>query len=84
MVSKKHKNITLVVYDDSFDTIDVIADILSYALGYDETQAITCAFIIKNKGKYAVKTFKISETQKARDTLQLFNEHDVSAELIFS
>lgn len=84
MVSKKHKNITLVVYDDNFDSVDFVADVLSYALGYDETQATTCALIIKNKGKYDVKTFKISETQKAKDTLQLFNEHDISAELIFS
>jgi ATP-dependent Clp protease adapter protein ClpS len=83
MVSKKHKGIVLMIYDDSYDSIEFIADVISYAMGYDETQATTCALIIKNKGKYAVKTFKISETQKARDTLQLFNEHDISAELVF-
>lgn len=83
MVSKKGKNIALVVYDHEFNSMPYLTEVLRMALGYHITQAGNCAHIITNVGKYRVKVFKPKEMEKAKAMLDLLSAHDIPAELLF-
>ena len=45
----------IVVWNDEVNTFDWVIDSLMEICGHTEEQAEQCAFLIHNKGKYAVK-----------------------------
>lgn len=82
VVKKKGKSQTLVVYRDEINTTDYLADVIGSALGYELTQAYSCAQIVNTAGHYAVKRFKPSDSTLAAEILQLFLDQEVPAELL--
>jgi hypothetical protein len=82
MVKKKSKEMSLVLYHHEFNNDELLTEIIRQALGYEYTQAINCAHIIINKGNYIVKTFKVSEMNKAKATEALFIEQGIPAKLL--
>jgi hypothetical protein len=83
MVSKKGKNIALVVYDHEFNSIPYLTEVLRITLGYHITQASNCAHIITNIGKYRVRVFKAKDMEKAKAMLNMLSSQEVPAELLF-
>lgn len=70
------------VYHYDFNNERFLAEVLRQYLGYHFSQAANCAHVIFNKGEYLVKTFKVSEQEKARAVLKMLHEHDIPAKLI--
>ena len=83
MVSKKGKNIALVVYDHEFNSMLYLTEVLRITLGYHITQASNCAHIITKLGKYSVKVFKAKDIEKAKAILEILSAQEVPAELLF-
>lgn len=82
MVSKRASKVGLVVYHDELNQMEFVADVIKHCLGYHDSQAINCAHVVVNRGEYLVKTFKVSEMEKARTILQLFIDQEVPAKLL--
>ena len=82
MVSKRVKHIGLMVYHHEYNNERFIAEVLRQCLGYHFSQALNCANVILIKGEYLVKTFKVSEQDKARAVLKVLHDHDIPAKLI--
>ena len=78
---KRMRWIGLVIHRDELNSFDFLTDVIMQSLGYEITQAQTCAQIIQNKGSYVVKTYKGSEMAKARQYRQLFVDEGIPAEL---
>lgn len=82
MVRKKSNTLALVVYHHEFNQLELVAEVIKYSLGYEDTQAHNCAYMVVNNKEYVVKTFKVSEIEKARTILQLFIDQEVPAKLL--
>ena len=66
MVAKKNK-IGIVVFDDDFNHIKFVTDVLSQTFGYHPTHALQCANLIQQNGEYMVKSLdnrEIAETYR--------------------
>lgn len=82
MVRKKATQVALVVYHHELNQLELVAEVIKYCLGYEDTQSYNCAHMVINRGEYVVKTFKVSEMEKARTILQLFIDQEVPAKLL--
>jgi len=71
----------LVVYNRTDEPIPLehIAEMLRHAFGFDYTQALNCASVIVNKGRYIVKTFQSKEAKKALAYETLLNDQGLPA-----
>ena len=58
--------IGILVFDDEFNHIKFVTEVLSQTLGYHPTQAFQCANLIQKKGSYVVKSFPYKELQKVQ------------------
>jgi hypothetical protein len=82
MVSgKRMRWLALIVHHDELVSFDVLSQVIMESLGYEITQAQTCAQIIQNKGSYVVKVYKAQDMEKAELYRQLFIDQGISAEL---
>lgn len=75
----KKKKIALVVYHHEYNSVEYLTEIIRLTLGYDVTQAATCANLVIDKQSYIVKTYK--DETKAQRYLQLFIDQEIPAEL---
>lgn len=82
MVNKQAKKINLIVYHDELNSYDFLSQALLTILGWEQSQAENGAHIIQLKGSYVVKTFKITELEKAKVYEQAFNEIEIPVKLI--
>ena len=78
---KRMKWIGLVIHHDELNSFDFLTDVIMQSLGYETTQAQTCAQIIQSRGSYVVKVYKGSEMAKARQYWQLFVDEGIPADL---
>lgn len=62
--------------------IDEEAELLAIVLGYERTQAMSCAQLVQIRGSYLVKRFKNSEKKLAESSVQVLRTNGTSAELI--
>lgn len=72
----------LVVYYDELNQLEFLADVLGTVLGYEQTQAYNCAYLIHNRGEYLVRKFPASQKQKAQACLDGLSVNGIPAELI--
>lgn len=71
----------LIIHHDELISLDLLTDVIMQSLGYEITQALTCARIIQSRGSYAVKVYKAQDMAKAELYKQLFIDQGISAEL---
>jgi len=57
--------IGILVFDDDFNHIKFVTEVLSTTLGIHPTQAFQCANLIHDRGSYVVKSLPYKEKQKA-------------------
>ena len=56
----------ILIFDDEFNHIRFVTEVISQTLGYHPTQAFQCANLIHEKGSYVVKSFPYKELHKAQ------------------
>ena len=78
----KIKSSKLVIYKHDENSVDYVAEVISAALGYDATQAYSCALITQTAGQYIIKKYKSSERGQAEEILELITSQNVPAKLL--
>lgn len=58
--------IGILIFDDEFNHIEFVTEVISQTLGYHPTQAFQCANLIHERGSYMVKSFPYKELQKVQ------------------
>jgi len=72
----------LVVYDDDDMALDEAAKLMSIVLGYEMTQASSCALLVQQRGEYLVKRYKASQKVEAEACVSTFSNNGIPCELI--
>ena len=72
----------LIVYDDEDMALDEAAKLMSIVLGYEMTQASSCALLVQQRGEYLVKRFKASQKVEAESCITAFSNNGLPCELI--
>jgi len=79
--NKRMRWLGLIVHHDELVSFDILTQVIMESLGYEITQAQTCAQIIQNKGSYVVKVYKVQDMEKAELYKQLFVDQGIPVEL---
>lgn len=79
---KKSRRYQVVIHNSDDLEFQYVIESLQTVLGYEQTQATSCAYLIDSKGKYAVKAF--AEKEHADATLEILLEYEFDAEVIDS
>jgi len=58
--------IGILIFNDEFNHIKFVTEVISQTFGYHPTQAFQCANLIHEKGSYLVKSFPYKELSKAQ------------------
>lgn len=83
MVKRLTRRVGWIVLVHKADTsLEKLAECFKYIIGYDDSQAATCAFLVHLNGKYAVKSLKYKQKEDAEDIVQSLQEQEIHAELI--
>jgi len=77
---KKSRRYQVVVHNSDDLEFQYVIESLQMILGYEQTQAATCAYLIDSKGKYVVKAF--AEKEHAVATVDTLLEYEFDAEMI--
>lgn len=76
------KKIGIVVFNDDFNHLKLVIEVLSTTFGYHPTQAYQCAEMIHNKGSYIVKTLPEKHKEKAEAYRNLLISNGLAAKII--
>jgi hypothetical protein len=82
MVNTTKKTIGLELHDNDLNSYSFIVEVIMQVLGYEITQAVTCANMIVDRGSYVVKSFHKRDLDVAEALLELFMKNDVPARII--
>lgn len=77
---KKSRRYQVVVFNSDELDFAYVIDSFQMILGYELTQATTCAHMIDNKGQYVVKSF--ADKEHALATADLLVEYGFDVEVI--
>ena len=79
---KKSRRYQVVIHNSDDLEFQYVIESLQMILGYEQTQATTCAYLIDDKGSYVVKAF--AERELADATLEALVEYEFDAEVVDS
>jgi ATP-dependent Clp protease adapter protein ClpS len=74
--------IGILVFDDEFNHIKFVVDLLSQTFGFPPTQAYQCANLIHERGSYVVKVLTYKEKQKAELLRNILVSNGLMAKII--
>lgn len=80
MVTKRIKKFGIFVYNDNENTFAFVVDVLMNCLGYEYTQAASCANLIHRNGVYCVKSYDTKDLAKVQDTTELILKHGIKVD----
>lgn len=76
------KRLGILVYNDEFNHIKFVVELLSTTFGYHPTQAHQCAEMIHIKGKYVVKSLPAKDREKLEAYRKLLITNGLVAKII--
>lgn len=76
------KRLGILVFNDEFNHIKFVVELLSTTFGYHPTQAHQCAEMIHNRGKYVVKSLPAKDKEKLEAYTKLLISNGVAAKII--
>lgn len=77
---KKNRRYQVIVFNSDELEFAYVIDSFQTVLGYETTQATTCAYVIDNKGQYVVKSF--ADKEHAIATADMLVEYGFDVEVI--
>ncbi len=79
---KKIRKYGVLIKHNKQHSLDELTDLISQLVGYETTQAMSCAFITIKNGEYMIKKYTAGDLQKAEELVRLSSNYGLSIKLV--